>query len=395
MPKLATIVIVARNAANTIERAMHSAMAQGDFPILLIDDFCADDTVVRAKAIGGTRLRIVKPTQHLGIGFARQAGLSEVHTPFGVWLDADDEMLPGRVERLLKPMRDGMADIACDEVELYDGPTSSFRRTLNFPEFLIRCRPPVRLFERNYLPGIGVIGFRTCFAKQIGYDCSLDGAEDTDFILRAIASQGHVELLPVVGYRQYAYPDSMSRRIDNQRVMYAAALAKHDYLAVNHLYRDAGLSERIAVWGLISMAAFRNDHDSILRFLSKAESMMNDPSEVLDPEICSRTEQWRLQFHRGTTFLQMGNVKEAIAQLEAAERTIPTAEGANNLGVALRKLSCFNQAQHLFQLAAKRQPGYFDAENNSSDTGSCRITTHSIRSIPFRNEYIVPRYDAN
>jgi glycosyltransferase involved in cell wall biosynthesis len=395
MSKLATIVIIARNAAHTIERTMHSAMLQGDFPIILVDDFCADDTVTRAKAIGADRLRIVMPERHMGIGSARQAGLSEVLTPFGVWLDADDEMLPGRVERLLKLLQDSKADICSDEVELYDGPTSVFRRILKIPEFLMSCRPPVRLFERNYLPGIGVIGFRTEFAKRIGYDYALDGAEDIDFILRAIAARGHIELLPVAGYRQYTYPESMSRRIDNQRAMYGAALAKHDYTAVNRLYLEAGLSRRIAVWGLISMALFRNDHDIALRFLSEAESLVHDPSEVLDPEVCTRTEQWRLQFHLGTTLLQMGKPEEAIGKLETAERKTPTAEGANNLGVALRSLGDFSRAEQLFQMAAKRLPGYFDAERNLSDPCNCRITTHSIRSIPFRDEYLAQRWDAN
>jgi tetratricopeptide (TPR) repeat protein len=233
-----------------------------------------------------------------------------------------------------------------------------------------------------------VIGFRTSFSQRIGYDAALNGAEDIDFMLRAIVAKARIHLSPVPGYRQYAYPDSLSRRIDNQRKMYAIALAKHDYADVARLYEQASFSKHVTIWGLISMAIFRSDYDSVLQFLSECALLIDAPEEILEPAVCAKPEGWRLRFHRGTTLLQMGKTKESLDDLYAIEADIPTAEGANNLGVALAKAGALTEATRLFQLAITRQPSYFDAEQNLKNIGEYRITSHLIRSTPFRYEYL-------
>src|SRR5678809_1020905 len=94
MDRSATILIAARNAATTIGRAVRSACAQGDYSILLIDDHSTDATaeVARREA---PALHVVCPPHHGMLGFTRQFGLEQVRTPYALWLDADDELLPG------------------------------------------------------------------------------------------------------------------------------------------------------------------------------------------------------------------------------------------------------------------------------------------------------------
>jgi glycosyltransferase involved in cell wall biosynthesis len=279
----ATILIAARNASETIRRAAASALAQGDYSIILIDDHSEDDTVARAKEIAGHRLEVIQPSEHRTLGLTRQTGLMAVETPFAVWLDADDELLPGRIDRMVSELRARNADLASDCIQLCEGISGIDRGVLYIPSFLKGMNPLARLFERNYLPGIGVVGFRTEFARRIGYDPVLHGAEDVDFVLRAIVEGARFCLLDSVGYRQYSYPNSLSRQIENQRSMYKAALLKHDYEAVRRLYRLASLDARITAWGLLSMAVFREDYSKALEFLIEAEALAPDPDEVLEP----------------------------------------------------------------------------------------------------------------
>ncbi len=75
METLATIVIAARNAASTIERAVRSAILQKNCPIILVDDFSSDDTVDRAKEAGGRRLTVVRPPEHRSLGLTRQTAV--------------------------------------------------------------------------------------------------------------------------------------------------------------------------------------------------------------------------------------------------------------------------------------------------------------------------------
>src|SRR5690554_5651595 len=123
-----TILIVARNAAATIERAVASCLAER-CPIVLVDDNSTDDTVARARAVGGTCLSVRSAGAPGGVSAARQSALDAVTTRFAAWLDADDEWLPGRAARLGRILNDGH-DIAVEPIDLYDGPSGRPLRTL-------------------------------------------------------------------------------------------------------------------------------------------------------------------------------------------------------------------------------------------------------------------------
>ena len=381
-------MIAARNAAATIERAMESAVAQDGCSIVLVDDFSTDDTVALAKEIGGTRLGVVRPARHQSLGLTLQAGLDAVTTPFGVWLDSDDELLPGRVARLIGALESDQAELATDTIELVDGSSSRFLKLLTIPAFLQAHHPLARLFERNYLQGPGCLGFRTEFARSIGYDPEFHGGEDMDFPLRSVAARARVCLLDEPGYRIHAYASSVSRQRERQLDMYRRCLLKHDYEAVRRLFIEAGYSERVSVWGLLSMALFRRDFDRALELLEAAESLVVAPDEVLEPRgPCPMPEGWRVAFFRGTMMLLLGPSSEAESWLERAETLQPTPEGANNLGVAKAMYGKQSEAQELFLLSLERFPDYSDARANRDSTTPSRITTHPLRQEPSRSDY--------
>ena len=384
-----TIVIAARNAETTIERAVASACMQGSHPILLVDDFSADKTIARALDCAGGRLRIVRPAAHSTLGAARQTGLAEIRTPFGVWLDADDEFLPGRVDHMVAELKTGRTDLVSDEVELCDGQSGTSRGILHIPQFLKEHHPLAHLFERNYLPGVGVLGFSTDFARRVGYDPRFHGAEDIDFVLRAIVAGARFSLMNRVGYRLYAYPGSLSRRIENQRIMYREALRKHDYAHVKMIYRSAGHDDRTAIWGLVSMAIFREEYESALKFAAELEMAEHRPERVHEPDgPSSQSENWRLLFYRGTILLLLGRASDALMHLRECERLNPTAEGANNLGVAFRATGDSEHASILFSKSLALRPGYLDAQLNLENESLFRVTTHPFRLVMNRDDYV-------
>ena len=388
MDTLATIVIAARDASATIGRAVRSALLQENCPIVLIDDFSSDDTVVRAREAGGMRLEVVRPSEHRSLGLTRQTGLDAIETPFGVWLDSDDELLPGRVERLVGALDRENADLASDAIELFDGPSSRFLRHLTIPDFLRGHHPLARLFERNYLQGVGYLAFRTEFARNIGYDPEFHGAEDVDFALRSVAAGARFCLLDEPGYRLFAYPSSMSRQRENQLEMYRRCLLKHAYDSVDRLFQQAGHGERVSAWGLVSMALFRQEFEKALEFVSLAGSFVTDPDEVLEPSgPCPLPEAWRLAFFRGSAMLMLGRSQEAEPWLEQAERIQPTAEGANNLGVAKARIGKMQETRELFRRSLDLFPGYSDALANRGSESPSRITMHPLRNEPSRFEY--------
>ncbi len=164
-----------------------------------------------------------------GVALARQTGLDAVDTEYAAWLDADDEWVAGRAARLSSRLADGF-DVAVDAIDLYDGPSGARLRQLTAPSFLRVPGGPLRLFERNFLPGDTQVAFRvSVFREAGGYDPAIVGPESLDILLRAIRRGATLTFDDEVGYRMYAYPGSLSRDIARQSTAVAAALAKHDY----------------------------------------------------------------------------------------------------------------------------------------------------------------------
>lgn len=384
----ATILIVARNAASTIERAVRSAVEQAGASILLVDDDSEDQTVPRAQAIGGERLRIVRVEEHATLGAARQLGLESIDTEFCVLLDADDELLPGRVGRLIETMEQEETDAVFDEIELWDEKRNEFLKHLSIPTFLENGSSLCRLFERNYLPGIGQMGFRAAFFKQIGYDKSVHGPEDTDIVLRALVAGARFSLIRKIGYRMYHNAVSVSRNLSRQNEELKSVLEKHSYERVEALYRDAGYSRRIALWATHALAIFRHDNKQADHCLNALEGFILDPGEVLElTGPLSMGEGARLEFARGVQALIGGSGGDAQERFERVMKWEENPEVLNNLGVAEAMLGNRDRAEAFFRRALEAFPAFVDARKNLSDSGSRAFTRLPLRRQASRDLY--------
>lgn len=383
-----TIMMAARNAAATIERAVRSCAGETSVPLLLINDHSTDDTVARARAAADGHIRVIEAPAPGGVPVARQAGLDAVQTEFATWLDADDAWVPGRITGMMAAL-DAGADVAVDAFDLHDGASGAWLRRLDAPGFLRAPRGEVRLFERNWLPGDSPVGFRvSAFREAGGYDPAVYGPESYDLLLRAIARGARFSWSDDVGYRIYAYPGSVSRHIARQRAAVAAALRKHEYGAVLRLYLDAGYSPRVAAWALVSMALFRQEPETALACVEVASPAGGDPREVLEPDgPWPFPEGWRRAFTRGVLLLLCGDHNDARRALELAEALEPTAEGANNLGIALHRCGLLEEARGAWARAEARFPGYADARANADADTPMAITTHPLRRLAARNDY--------
>jgi tetratricopeptide (TPR) repeat protein len=383
-----TLVIAARNGSATIERALRSATGDAVAAIVLVDDWSSDDTAARARAVGGSRLRILRPDGHRTLGFARQTAIDAVNTPFGIWLDADDEWLPGRADRLLDALVAGPADFAYDGAEVLAPAAGAEPVEAPIPAFMHAPGAAVRLFERSYLPTLGVFGFRSDAMKRLGYDVTLHGGEDLDVALRAVAGGYRFAFVAASGYRIRTSAESLSRHASNQRAMCRAGLAKHSDEDVLALYAAAGFNFRIARWALVSMAVFREDYRGALELVDEGARLCEDEAEILEPEGPEPwPEKWRLLFARGTLSLLMNRMDDAIAALTHAEEVRPTAEGANNLGVALKHSGRSGPARILFATAVERRPDYADAHANLAGARADHVTTHPLRAHATRTDY--------
>src|ERR1700679_3276613 len=101
-PIQASVVIPAYNAERTIRRTIASALAQTEqrFEVVVIDDASSDATaaIVANLAEQDRRIILLRNTSNLGPAASRNRGLAVVRGDWVVLLDADDEILPERIE---------------------------------------------------------------------------------------------------------------------------------------------------------------------------------------------------------------------------------------------------------------------------------------------------------
>ena len=105
-----SVVIPVYNGAQTIRRAIDSALAQSwkDREVIVVDDGSTDGTLTLLEGYGN-RIRAIHQS-HCGVAFARNAAIEQSKGDYVAFLDADDEWLPEKLEVQLSMLR-SMPDV--------------------------------------------------------------------------------------------------------------------------------------------------------------------------------------------------------------------------------------------------------------------------------------------
>ncbi|MCR6498290.1 glycosyltransferase family 2 protein [Shinella sp. CPCC 101442] len=98
------VIIAARNAEDTIGRAVRSALAEGEVAeVVVVDDGSDDRTMAAAAAAddGSKRLDVIRFKVNRGPSAARNHAIAVSRAPLIAILDADDFFFPGRFRPML------------------------------------------------------------------------------------------------------------------------------------------------------------------------------------------------------------------------------------------------------------------------------------------------------
>jgi len=236
-PVRVSVIMPARNAAPFIDEALRSVRGQSmaDLEILVIDDGSSDSTsaIVEGHAREDARVRLLRGGGR-GPAAARNIGLSEARGRWAAMVDADDLILPDRLQRLLDGAETAGAQIAADNLTAFHddgrvdhvwlaGPPWAQTRRLDLATFLSCGEAAGRDEGLGYLKPI----FRLDWLRRQGllYDESLTIGEDFDFVSRALAAGAVYVFQPFAGYRYRRRSGSVSHRVSGAQLeaMIAAA----------------------------------------------------------------------------------------------------------------------------------------------------------------------------
>lgn len=226
------VIIAAKNAAETIGRAIASALAEPEVAqIVVVDDGSTDDTaaVARAADDGTDRLDVVRFGENRGPAAARNHAMAISKAPLLAILDADDFFFPGRFRQLLAQ---GDWDFIADNIAFIDaegvpGAYSKIGRFAPRPRLLDLVgfvegnisRRGVRRGEIGFLKPLMRRSFLD--AHRLRYNETLRLGEDYDLYARALARGARYKIIHSCGYGAIVRRDSLSgshRTIDLQRL---------------------------------------------------------------------------------------------------------------------------------------------------------------------------------
>lgn len=248
-----SFVIAAYKAADTITRAIDSALAQEEVEVevIVVDDASPDDTAAVVEAIADPRIRLIRLPTNRGPGGARNAGLEAARGDWVAILDADDTVRPGRLARMIARAGNENADIIVDNLEVsnLDG-----RRERMFSDATLDEMPVLTLgafigsnvlFRSTYNFGYmkPVFARRFLEQKQLRFQHDIRIGEDYVLLASALAQGGRCVVDPSAGYRYHIREGSISRVLELGHID-AMIAADADFLVAHTLDANAMAMQR-------------------------------------------------------------------------------------------------------------------------------------------------------
>jgi succinoglycan biosynthesis protein ExoU len=220
------VLIAAWNRADTIERAILSALAQEDVrAVIVVDDASTDDTAARSSRcdLSGKRVIVERLPTNVGPSVARNIAIRISKAPWLAVLDGDDFFLPDRINMLLSQagnwdfVADNLLRVPEDQTKnLAVAPTLisalSKSRPLTLEEFVLgdlnRRSAPRK--ELGFLKPL----IRRSFldSHNLRYDEALRLGEDYALYARALAAGARFLVIPSAGYVSCERAASLSAR---------------------------------------------------------------------------------------------------------------------------------------------------------------------------------------
>lgn len=211
------VIVAAYNAADTLERAVRSALAEPETAeLLIVDDCSTDGTAALADQLAREdgRVRVLRMPANGGPAAARNAALAAATTPWIAILDADDYLVPGRFAALLA--QGDAAEFVADElVRTPDGAAPQVNLDpkplgpISFEEFVLgnmgELKGPLDL---GFVKPI----FRRSFVTQhkLSY-ADMRLGEDYEFYARALALGARFLMIGPAGYISVERQGSLSK----------------------------------------------------------------------------------------------------------------------------------------------------------------------------------------
>ena len=222
-----SVVMPAFNAERTIEGAVRSVLGQTfeDLELIVCADACTDGTLARLGHFKDPRLIVIENASNLGEGRSRDRAIAKASGRWLAVIDADDEWLPNRIDRMLEATRGDDVLVFDNIMQCHDseqrlipwkpirlpgvfGPERRGIADVQFPSFIVQHRLLIKpIFPREIVT-----------RQDIRHSTSKIGA-DNEFFLRIFASGIPIRYVAEPMYLYRLTPGSATNHPEKHRLM--------------------------------------------------------------------------------------------------------------------------------------------------------------------------------
>ena len=262
MPQL-SVLLPYHNAEGTLGECLESVRAQclEDFELLAVNDRSTDASrdLVRRWSRRDTRVRDLA-CEGKGLVAALNTGLRRARAPIIVRMDADDRMLPGRLDAHLNHFRSTPGlDLSAVQVRMF--PDSAVRAGYRaYLEWQNRVLTPSDVADEIFVEAPfahPAVAFRRETVLRLGGYRDGDFPEDYELWLRLFGHGARMEKIPEVLLEWRESDGRLSRR-DPRYGRDAFDRLRAHHLA--RLLRDRAAGRGLAIWGAGRRTRRRADH---------------------------------------------------------------------------------------------------------------------------------------
>lgn len=244
-----SVVVPTRDRADTLPRAIESVLRQtcSRHELIVVDDGSTDRTPAVLAGFDDPRLRVHRFDRPRGANAARNRGVELAEGEYVSFLDSDDELRPGHLERVVASFRALHEACVCVSTacELLGASGESTVTSLRE-----RFVDDEEILEGRFVGKFSCLTFRRSVFGDVGLlDEELPSSQDYDFLIRTVGAGYRVYHLGEVLVTCHQAPgrisDSPERRIrGGQRVLEkhrdrlgdAAVSRLHYYIGFGHAH---------------------------------------------------------------------------------------------------------------------------------------------------------------
>ncbi|WP_375597143.1 glycosyltransferase family 2 protein [Devosia sp. Naph2] len=291
-PALVTVVMANFNGMRHLNAAIRSVLDQShaNLELIVVDDASTDAsaTIINEWTRADGRVRAILQESNGGPARARNAALAMAKGEWIAIVDADDQIHPERLERLILAAEGAGADIVADDLLHFyeDGSPVTFLLPADWRD--VRPITALDWIEGGSRPDMPALGYlkpliRRSIISRRRYDETMRIGEDWELVLQLLLAGASMIVLPQPWYLYRRHAGSISHRLSSATL--EAMMRVDDGIPLDHCnlrpditralaHRRSGLLAQLEVQKLIEAIKRRDAADGLAVLMAAPRSAL-------------------------------------------------------------------------------------------------------------------------